>query len=650
MFQGPRHNDQTFSVTGFHDWKHAIENGKGLNKHAASKEHLTCEAMWRDKERRIHTSKEISTLINTDQLQRNRYYLSAIIDVVEFLAVNQLPFRGDHDAYSAMNEDGCGLFLSLFEFELRKDAELAKIAKTIPRNATYTSHDIQNNLIDVMSALVREHIVKEVGESFYTLKVDGTRDPTGRENISIVLRFLNGLCEPTERLLTIATADQGDAVTLTDTILEELTTAGLSPEKIISQVYDGASLMSGKHGGVQKLLQQKLDKEIPYVHCYNHQLHLVVIHALAVEKAVMDFFSVCNMLYKFCRKPTVAILYKGETLKRLLDQRWTGHSATVSVILKSFDDLSTLLREITSNRAFGADVRIEATGLLQSMSEPSFKFIAEMVHKILAYLDPPNKMLQSEDMDLLTGLQLVRSACTCLENIRTETEFQAILAHCDSVTKRPSKRKRFQNTAFADYVVEDISTYVDTNEETELRRIFYSCIDSVCGEMKDRFGKNNCELMEALTALDPVQGTFLDVSKVKPLLDLTKTPALDSEFEVARKFLRAQMEESSPPDGEKWTMKQILKQFQRPLEAMPTVLTAFKHGLTFGASTASCENSFSTLKNVFTEHRQSMLHQRKANLIQLAFEKDLTQKFRDEWKDMALRRFHTVHRRRLPLY
>ncbi|KAG9276841.1 hypothetical protein AMEX_G9201 [Astyanax mexicanus] len=69
------------------------------------------------------------------------------------------------------------------------------------------------------------------------------------------------------------------------------------------------------------------------------------------------------MLYKFCRKPTVAILYKGETLKRLLDQRWSGHFATVSVILKSFDDLSILLREITSNRAFGADLRIEATGL-----------------------------------------------------------------------------------------------------------------------------------------------------------------------------------------------------------------------------------------------------------------------------------------------
>lgn len=220
----------------------------------------------------------------------------------------------------------------VFEFSLRKEAELARISKNIPRNATYSSHDIQNNKIDVMSALVREHIVKEVGESFYTLKADGTRDPTGRENISMILHFLNELSEPSERLLSMATADQGDAATLTDTIIGELTRAGLNPDKILSQVYDGVSLMSGKHGGVQKLLQQKLDKEIPYVHCYNHQLHLVVNHALAVENTVMDFVSVCNMLYKFCRKPTVAVLYKGETHKRLLDQRWSGNFATGRLI------------------------------------------------------------------------------------------------------------------------------------------------------------------------------------------------------------------------------------------------------------------------------------------------------------------------------
>ena len=48
--------------------------------------------------------------------------------------------------------------------------------------------------------------------------------------------------------------------------------------------------MSGKHGGVQKLLQNKLDRKIPLIHCFKHQLHLVVIHAMSFEAAIEDFF------------------------------------------------------------------------------------------------------------------------------------------------------------------------------------------------------------------------------------------------------------------------------------------------------------------------------------------------------------------------
>ncbi|KAF4096007.1 hypothetical protein G5714_023610 [Onychostoma macrolepis] len=306
------------------------------------------------------------------------------------------------------------------------------------------------------------------------------------------------------------------------------------------------------------------------------------------------------MLYKFCRKPTVAILYKGETLKRLLDQRWTGHFGAVSIILRSFDDLSTLLREINSSPAYGADVRVEAAGLLRAMSEPSFRFIAKMVHKILSYLGPPNLMLQAEDMDLLT--------------------------------------------------VEERIIYEDLSDETELRRMYFSYIDAVCGEMKERFGERNCVLMDALRSLDPEDSTFLDVSKVKPLLDLTNTPIVESEYTVAHQFLSMQMKDSFPADGGKRTMKKVLQHFQKPLEAMPSVMMVLKHALTFGASTALCENYFSTLKNVLTEHRLSMLHRRKANLIKLTFEKDLTKKFREEWKDIVLRRFHSVAQRCLPLY
>ena len=108
--------------------------------------------------------------MHTDQLARNRYYVSAVVDIIAFLAVNQLPLRGDHDSLHSMSESGSGLFLSLFEYTLHKDAELAKIMESIPHTATYTSHDMQHAIIELMSTLVTEHIVEEIGDAVYSVK------------------------------------------------------------------------------------------------------------------------------------------------------------------------------------------------------------------------------------------------------------------------------------------------------------------------------------------------------------------------------------------------------------------------------------------------------------------------------------------------
>ena len=97
-------------------------------------------------------------------------------------------------------------------------------------------------------------------------------------------------------------------------------------------MYDGASIMSGKDGGVLKLLQNHVGRVVPYVHCFNRKLHLVVVQAIAAESLVEDSLNICNLFYKFFRNPTVYLYYQGKTLKRLLNQRWTGHLRTVTII------------------------------------------------------------------------------------------------------------------------------------------------------------------------------------------------------------------------------------------------------------------------------------------------------------------------------
>lgn len=156
---------------------------------------------WLEKRLRQTANKEISTMINAEQLARNRYYVSSIVDVIHFLVSNELPLRGRFDTAPEMNasEDGAeivnsnlthssGLFLKLFEYTLKKDKVLRDAYMTIPANATYTCHDIQNDIIQLMPDAVTEDIVDEVSGAKFTIKVDGTRDPTGRENISVVIR------------------------------------------------------------------------------------------------------------------------------------------------------------------------------------------------------------------------------------------------------------------------------------------------------------------------------------------------------------------------------------------------------------------------------------------------------------------------------
>ena len=59
---------------------------------------------------------------------------------------------------------------------------------------------------------------------------------------------------------------------------------------------------------------------------------------------------------------------------------------------------------------------------------------------------------------------------------------------------------------------------------------------------------------------------------------------------------------------------------------MPTVHLALKLGDILGASTTKCASSFSVLKAIVRDRRQSIKHTRKARLVRLVFESDLTKK------------------------
>ncbi|XP_077295458.1 zinc finger MYM-type protein 1-like [Arctopsyche grandis] len=68
-------------------------------------------------------------------------------------------------------------------------------------------------------------------------------------------------------------------------------------EKLIAQTYDGAAVLSAERGGVQEILKQTY-KNAHFIHCYAHQLNLVVEKAASRNQVVNTVFENKDALIK----------------------------------------------------------------------------------------------------------------------------------------------------------------------------------------------------------------------------------------------------------------------------------------------------------------------------------------------------------------
>ena len=105
-----------------------------------------------------------------------------------------------------------------------------------------------------MATLVRRKISESVQKSgFFSIMAHESKDLSKQEQLSAVVRYVDLVTvEITERFLTFFPAINLNAESLSTYILEALAKFGLDPKMIISQGYDGASVMSGRCNGVQQ--------------------------------------------------------------------------------------------------------------------------------------------------------------------------------------------------------------------------------------------------------------------------------------------------------------------------------------------------------------------------------------------------------------
>ena len=79
----------------------------------------------------------------------------------------------------------------------------AVVLGNAPQNAKYTSPTIQKEIMHIISSNVQSEIRKEIGDAKFCLLVDESRDESKREQMAVVIRFVDKNGFTRERFIDI---------------------------------------------------------------------------------------------------------------------------------------------------------------------------------------------------------------------------------------------------------------------------------------------------------------------------------------------------------------------------------------------------------------------------------------------------------------
>ncbi|XP_076958664.1 uncharacterized protein LOC143634476 [Bidens hawaiensis] len=294
-----------FTVKGFGNWK-KVNDGKNC----AFLKHIDCSQHRRAvefSENLLNQATHIGNIIekqSEEELLKNRIRLKASVDTV--------PSYND------------------------------KVAKVIlenaPYNSKYTSGKIQKEILSIIANKVRKHIRSEVGNSYFCVMVDESRDESKKEQMAIVLRFVDVEGIIRERFLDLVHVTDTFSLTLKSNLWRQLLRYEFDVSKICGQGYDGANNMRGEWNGLQALVI----KDCPYayyVHCFAHRLQLALVAASREIIPINQFFnnlmSIINVVCSSSKHHDELQKAKGVEIKELLELgeiksgKWENQATTL---------------------------------------------------------------------------------------------------------------------------------------------------------------------------------------------------------------------------------------------------------------------------------------------------------------------------------
>ncbi|XP_019183943.1 PREDICTED: zinc finger MYM-type protein 1-like [Ipomoea nil] len=661
-----------FTTNGFCSWK-KVRDGKNCSFLAPIGKDLTSPHRNAEKacsylmNQQSHIAQHIEKFTSQEVVE-NRLRLRTSIEATRWLAFQGCSFRGDDESITSTNR---GNFLELLSFIASFNDEVTKVLDKAPRNATYTSPTIQKQILQVLATKVKSAIREEIGDAKFCIIVDEARDESKKEQMSIVLRFVDRDGFIQERFFGVVHVKDTIASTLKEGIFSILSRHNLDVQNIRGQGYDGASNMRGEWNGLKALILDKCPYAY-YVHCFAHRLQLALVASSKKVIPVHHFFtklnSIINVVGASCKRndqlkaahaSNIAHLLSIDELKsgrglnqigslqRPGDTRWSSHLKSISSLMRMFSATCEVLLNIIEDGTTPTH-RGDADAAYEVMTSFEFVFIMHLMRKVLEISNMLCQALQLQSQDILNAMHLVTSTKLLIQKLRDsgwDELVSSVKSFCENV-----------NISVPDFDAQYIARRGRArNQQDELTvghhykvDIFNAVIDSQLQELNNRFDDKAMELIVLSSSLDPKE---MRISfRIDDICKLVEKfyPQDFADYEILQ--LRMQLEHfehvQQLPDFKELESISDLCQWMvktRKLDIYPLVFRIVTLILTLPVSTATTERSFSAMKIVKTTLRNKMDDQFFNDCLLVYIEKQIAKQFSidsiiDDFRDMQERR------------
>ncbi|KAJ1298816.1 hypothetical protein BS78_01G482600 [Paspalum vaginatum] len=462
-----------FAKVDYEKWKKALER---FEKHAASLSHrnarMKCDDFMNQK---TSVSQKVEKYSKEEE-GRYKIRLTSSLDVVRFLIMQGDAFRGHDESSTSSNK---GTFREMVD-RYKDKVETAKEAyDNGAKNCQMLSHHIQKDLTKACAEEVMAVIMDEICSRKFSILIDESRDVSIKEQMAVILRFVNDEGNVLERFLGLQHIERCTAIALKEALVSMISSHKLSISMLRGQGYDGASNMRDFFNYVPLIVNTV------GASCMRKDALLAKHHDVLLEKVENDEII------------TGRGLNHESNLARPGDTRWGSHLKTLLRILVMWEAILEVL-DIVKRDSIKPTCNGGAFGLIGKMESFDFVFILHFMIDLLSITNSLSQALQRKDQDIVEAMHLIMDVKEQLQDMREngwDPIFKRAKLFCDkNEIKVPNMDKEVNARG------------------TSARRK---------QKMNHRFGEVSSELLVCMASLNP-RNSFsnFDVDKLVKLAEM----------------------------------------------------------------------------------------------------------------------------------